>query len=226
MNVFAGNSLWALISQADFISRVVLITLVIMSVVCWGIFLYKIALLRIKRVQFDKAQSLLSSVHSVSDLYNVAQQLHNTAPGYLLGYGVMILKNLLHAEDKKFIDEKEFELVQNSMDQALQELVTQEEEFLPVLSTSASVAPLVGLFGTVWGLIHAFMRIAERQSADITTVAPGIAEALITTLAGLVVAIPALVLYHYLQLQARKNETKLIAITDRFEWVVKRSLVK
>ena len=66
-----------------------------------------------------------------------------------------------------------------------------------MLSVSAAVSPLLGLFGTVWGLVHAFVRIGELQTADIATVAPGIAEALITTLAGLMVAIPALVMYHY-----------------------------
>ena len=78
-----------------------------------------------------------------------------------------------------------------------------EESYLPFLFTSASVSPLLGLFGTVWGLVHAFIRISEKQSADITTVAPGIAEALITTLAGLLVAVPALVMYHYLIAQIR-----------------------
>ena len=80
-------------------------------------------------------------------------------------------------------------------------IVVHEESYLPFLSTSAAVAPLLGLFGTVWGLIHAFMRISEKQVADITTVAPGIAEALVTTLAGLFVAIPALIMFNYLNIQ-------------------------
>ena len=59
-------------------------------------------------------------------------------------------------------------------------------------------------FGTVWGLIHAFMGIAQQKSADISAVAPGIAEALITTLGGLIIAIPALVMFNYLTSEVRK----------------------
>jgi biopolymer transport protein ExbB len=85
--------------------------------------------------------------------------------------------------------------------------MTYNESTSAALSTTASVAPLLGLFGTVWGLVHAFMNIAATQSADITAVAPGIAEALITTIAGLLVAIPALVMYNVtVQIHTRLRE--------------------
>ena len=84
------------------------------------------------------------------------------------------------------------------MNQRVEEALSQEEALIPVLATCSQAAPLIGLFGTVWGLIHAFMAIAQQRSADIAAVAPGIAEALITTMGGLVVAIPSLVLYAYL----------------------------
>jgi len=80
----------------------------------------------------------------------------------------------------------------------------------------------LGLFGTVWGLVHAFIRISEKQSADITTVAPGIAEALITTLAGLLVAIPALVMYHYLMSEIRTIERQLFILADKFSFIVQK----
>ena len=73
-------------------------------------------------------------------------------------------------------------LVSNNMDRILDDMIGNEESYLPVLSTSAAISPLLGLFGTVWGLIHSFISISQRGSADIVTVAPGIAEALITTL--------------------------------------------
>lgn len=227
-DLFSGNYLWHLIAQADFISKLVLLILVAMSIVCWAILLYKLALIKIKRNQIKDAQKALSTVHKTADLLAVSQELQRTVPGYLLHYGIMVLKTLLQGPqgEKTMLDEKDFELLQSSLDQALQDVLHKEEELLPVLATSAAAAPLIGLFGTVWGLIHAFVRIAERQSADITTVAPGIAEALITTLAGLVVAIPAMIMYHYLQLQVRKNELGLIAIAERFEWIIKSSLMR
>lgn len=224
----SGNYLWHLIAQADFLSKLVLLILVIMSVMCWAILLYKLALLKVKRQHLQEAQKTLSTVHTAQDLMQSGQLLQGTVPGYFVQYGSMIVKTLLNTphREKQNLDEKDFELLQSSLDQALQDLLQKEEELLPVLATSAAAAPLIGLFGTVWGLIHAFVRIAERQSADITTVAPGIAEALITTLAGLVVAIPAMIMYHYLQLQVRKNELALVSLADRFEWIVKSSLMK
>jgi biopolymer transport protein ExbB/TolQ len=83
---------------------------------------------------------------------------------------------------------------------------------------------LLGLFGTVWGLIHAFIRISEKQAADITVVAPGIAEALITTLAGLIVAIPALIMYNYLIVRVRHIETQMVQLADRIAFIAQQTL--
>jgi biopolymer transport protein TolQ len=92
---------------------------------------------------------------------------------------------------------------------------------LPLLSTAAAASPLLGLFGTVWGLIHAFMAIAEHHSADIAAVAPGIAEALIATLGGLVVAIPALAMYVYLHGRVKLLEQEVVELSDTCLWVMR-----
>ncbi len=81
---------------------------------------------------------------------------------------------------------------------------------------------MLGLFGTVWGLVHAFVSISQKQSADIATVAPGIAEALITTLAGLMVAIPALVMFVYLNTMVKDIEQKSMNLADRFILIAHR----
>ena len=71
------------------------------------------------------------------------------------------------------------------------------ERRLPFLATTASVSPFIGLFGTVWGIMKAFEDIGRVGSANLATVAPGISEALITTAAGLLAAIPAAVFYNF-----------------------------
>jgi len=93
---------------------------------------------------------------------------------------------------------------------------------MPIFTATIAISPLLGLFGTVWGLIHAFMRISEKQSADIATVAPGIAEALITTLAGLMVAIPAVVMLCYLQSQVRALEYYALRLADTLSMTLSR----
>jgi len=100
------------------------------------------------------------------------------------------------------------------------------EKYLPILGTSAAVAPLVGLFGTIWGLCHAFVRISQLKTADIAVVAPGIAEALLTTLAGLVVAIPAMIFFHYFSNKLRKLEGHIIIVSDSFFDSVRRIFIK
>jgi biopolymer transport protein TolQ len=120
----------------------------------------------------------------------------------------------------------QWELVSNNMDRILDDMIGNEESYLPVLSTSAAISPLLGLFGTVWGLIHSFISISQRGSADIVTVAPGIAEALITTLFGLLVAIPAMMMFNYLAAQVRSVEHSLIRLADQFGRVVQHVMVR
>ena len=106
------------------------------------------------------------------------------------------------------------------LDQTIEELMAREESYLPVLFASASVSPLLGLFGTVWGLVHSFISISQAGTADIAAIAPGIAEALMTTLAGLMVAVPALLMYHYLRLQVQTIDQQLMFLRDRLLRVV------
>ena len=102
----------------------------------------------------------------------------------------------------------------------------ESETYLPILGTSAAASPLVGLFGTVWGLIHAFVNISQEKSADIAVVAPGIAEALTTTLAGLIVAIPAMIAFNYFSNELRKQEQQLSHLTDRYLSILKQTYLK
>src|SRR5690606_39141859 len=116
---------------------------------------------------------------------------------------ITCVSNALRA--KPYLSSYDWQHIERNIDQLVDDVLTHEESYLPVLSTSAAIAPLLGLLGTTWGLVHSFMRISEKQTADIATVAPGIAEALVTTFAGLVVAIPALIMYNYLVVQVRKS---------------------
>ena len=93
--------------------------------------------------------------------------------------------------------------------------MTDLERLIPFLATVGSTAPFIGLFGTVVGIINAFSEIARLKSASLTTVAPGIAEALVATAAGLVAAIPAVIAFNYFnaKLEQRVASTDLLART-------------
>lgn len=225
--VMHGNSLWMLVAQSDYITKMVLLILLGLSVLCWTIFLYKVILLRIKKRQLALLSKRLATIEAFDELRALTLAFNDTLPGYFLRKSFGTLKMFLDSEQgKTSLNEKEITSIEHQIEQNLEDILQTEESYLPVLFTSASVAPLLGLFGTVWGLVHAFIRISEKQSADIATVAPGIAEALITTLAGLLVAIPALVMYHYLVSQIRVIERQLFVIADKFNYIVQRLFVK
>ncbi|HXW85894.1 MAG TPA: MotA/TolQ/ExbB proton channel family protein [Candidatus Bathyarchaeia archaeon] len=195
-----GISLWHLVWQSDAVSMGVLTILLIISILNWAVFITKVLLLFQHKRQCKKALQYLEALTYSEQLAPVRTQFQGTVPGYLL------------ASHRAFAGKKDdvVEYTEHVIDQ----VVEKEQRSISLFTTSAAVAPLLGLFGTVWGLVHSFMSIAQTQAADIVAVAPGIAEALITTLAGLVVAIPALIMANYLQVQVRALEQYLILLAD------------
>ncbi len=224
MKFIFGNALWHLIMQSDMVSWFVLLTLFAMSVICWTLFLYKLAMNRLKQKHIQELKHKLHNTHSVEELILLQREYARTVPGYFLGSILTTVKEQLEPNviEQRAPTEQQFHAIQQHMYQVIDDLVHQEESSLSFLSTSAAIAPLLGLFGTVWGLIHAFIGISEKQAADIAAVAPGIAQALTTTLAGLMVAIPAFVMFNYLSGQVRSFEQKLYALNDKLNLLVQR----
>jgi len=210
-----GNALWQLIKQSDAISWFVLLVLLVISIVCWTIFLFKFLVLRIKKQHLKKAIRMLNQAQTKEDIQAIATSMHGTLPSY-------VIKKYVHTmQELHTVGVTEPEAMQGYADQLVDTLVMYEESYLPFIVTSAAISPLLGLFGTVWGLVHAFIGISERQTADIVAVAPGIAQALTTTLAGLVVAIPALIMFNYLQTQVRALEHQLFVLVDTLQMRLK-----
>jgi biopolymer transport protein TolQ len=216
MTLFSGNSLWYLIAQSDAMSKGVLLILLALSIACWAVFLCKFFLISSKKRQLAVVLKELQHVQSVDQLIGLAQANKGNVAGYFLSKNLTYLKSLLSKSGTLALqsDSVVWEKFQAHLDQTIDVLVVQEESYVSLLSTSAGVSPLLGLFGTVWGLVHSFIRISEKQSADIATVAPGLSEALITTLAGLMVAIPAMVMYNIVVNQVKKVEYQLVDLAD------------
>ena len=220
---FVGNSLWHLVRQVDAVTTFVLLLLLGMSVVCWTVFVCKVIVMFFKRRQLKKVSTHIKKARTLPELIEVAETYKNSVPGYFLSTNLIFLKFLLDNKQGRDFAYHEWDMMQRHIDQSLDTMVAHEESYLSLLSTSAAVAPLLGLFGTVWGLVHAFMSIGEKQIADIATVAPGIGQALTTTLAGLMVAIPALIMFNYLHVQVQKIEQCLVMIADKLSMVAYKS---
>jgi biopolymer transport protein ExbB/TolQ len=217
-----ANSLWSVIVYSTFLSKGILILASLALIICFFIFIYKLLLLREKRRQIIQAQASIETAEKLDDILALGSILRATLPGVVLSRGLMVLKQLLSDRETKKLHDQDFLLLQDALNQSLQEVMHHEHEYVSILAVTAAVAPLVGLFGTVSGLIQAFIAIGQTKSADIAAIAPGIAEALLTTFAGLVAAIPALILYHYLNEKINSLEEQLYALTHRFEWVIKK----
>lgn len=221
-----GNSIWQLVRSSDAMTWVVLLVLLALSIISWTVFLYKYLIVSIKCKQLDRVNAKLRELNSAEAILGLASSLNTDMPSYFLAQNALYIRSVMSYQGGKTLTVGQWDLVSNNMDRILDDMIGNEEAYLPVLSTSAAISPLLGLFGTVWGLIHSFISISQRGSADIVTVAPGIAEALITTLFGLLVAIPAMMMFNYLAAQVRTIEHSLIRLADQFGRIVQHHMVR
>src|SRR5215468_2490237 len=181
-----------LILQAGPVAHTVLALLLLFSVISWSIILSKGSKFRRMRAKsgrflraFRKANGRLQDVATVSEQFKPSPLVSVFEGGYeeyRRQSGAGSPRNLT--------------AVQRAVQIASSEEMTQMESRLPWLATTGAITPFVGLFGTVWGIIDAFQGLGNAGAATLRAVAPGISEALITTAAGLFVAIPAVIAYN------------------------------
>jgi biopolymer transport protein TolQ len=228
---------WQLIIQSDPMCWFILLALFTTSVFCIAITAFKYFLFRAEHRKFEALTQRMKAVRSFTDLINASKEFRDGVGGRFLLVALSELKILLDAAGKKkqaavsddatpHLSDRDIVILESELVSAAGRLVIELEAYMPILSTSAVTAPLVGLFGTIWGLIHSFIDISQEKSADIATVAPGLAEALIVTLAGLIVAIPSLIAFHYFATHVRKFEHQLNDLGDRFLNIAKQTFIK
>jgi len=116
----------------------------------------------------------------------------------------------------------DIESLERALARARTMAVTEMENKVPFLATTASAAPFIGLFGTVWGIMNSFRNIGAKGAANLATVAPGIAEALVATAIGLVAAIPAVMGYNYLSRRIRVISAEMETFTNDFLNIIRR----
>lgn len=171
--------LWNLIIQSDLFTKIIVYLLIIFSLLTIIIFLYSYTRLKFKK---KEAQNLLDEYIKTKNFIRKKDSLIDCS------FSIIEKININNNLQKDEV----YEIFFHTIDKYFQKDKNIKIYFL----IAAGSAPLVGLLGTVWGVIHAFMGMSS--GGDLAAVAPGIAEALITTLAGLFVAIPSLVFYHFI----------------------------
>ena len=210
------------------IVKLVLVLLIGFSVVSWAIIFMKIKLFKgIDRIQADFARAFAEG-KGLPALYEMAEKGKKAPMTEVFRSGYIELTRIHRERGDAPPPGSRFpvENVQRAMYKTTHEQVSAMEELLPFLATTGSATPFIGLFGTVWGIMNAFSGIATQGSASLATVAPGIAEALVATAAGLMAAIPATIAYNYFLNRIRGIHTRIDSFTVEFINFLDRKIEK
>ncbi len=186
-------SVWGMYQHADIVVKVVMIGLLLASVVTWAIFFGKFAELSGAKRRLKREQQALGEARSLNDAYRAAESFKSHShSAVLLNDAQNELELSAGTEDLDGIKER----TSFRLDRRVAAFSRHAGRGNGFLATIGSVAPFIGLFGTVWGIMNSFIGIAKTQTTNLAVVAPGIAEALLATAIGLVAAIPAVVIYN------------------------------
>lgn len=215
-------SMWALFARATFTVKLVMLMLIGASFWSWSIIVQKLITYRAARreaADFDRA---FWSGEPLDEFY---EDIGSDPPGraHRVFAAGMTEWRRSHRADGQMIAGAQAR-IDRSMDVAIAKEADTLQSGLPVLATVGSTAPFVGLFGTVWGIMHAFISIAEQQNTSLAVVAPGIAEALLATGLGLLAAIPAVIFYNKLSADADRLVGGYEAFADEFSTILSRQL--
>ena len=215
-------SLLALFLRATFTVKLVMLSLIGMSVWSWAIIIQKhlsFAIARRDALIFDRA---FWSGEPLDELFDKIGPSARGASERIFFAGMLEWRRS-HRKDGGLIAGAQAR-IDRSMDVAIAKESEKLNKGLSFLATVGSTAPFVGLFGTVWGIKHAFEQIAISQNTNLAVVAPGIAEALLATAVGLIAAIPAVVFYNKLNADSEQIIGGFEAFADEFSTILSRQL--
>jgi biopolymer transport protein TolQ len=184
-----------LVAQSGPFAKAVLAILLIMSVYSWAV-IWNRARLYARVERSDRA--FLGVFRRLSQNVDFRLVCDQHPQSLLAKVALAGLRTLDQHPPEAGSAASRFEFAQRAMDRAAGEETARLERHVGFLATTGSVSPFIGLMGTVWGVMTAFLNIGAQGSASLVVVAPGIAEALIATVAGLAAAIPAVVGYNHL----------------------------
>jgi len=216
--LFVGGEIVNLVAQSGIVAKIVLLILLALSVFSWSIILSKMSALKRARVQSARFLRAFRKAHRMQDIAAVSEQFKPSP--------LVAVFDLGHEEYRRQTGgvgvPRNTVAVQRAMQIASSEELTRFEQRLPWLATVGATSPFIGLFGTVWGIIDAFAGLGTEGAATLRAVAPGISEALITTAAGLVAAIPAVIAYNIFQQRMREFGSRMDDFSLEFLNAVER----
>lgn len=214
-------SLLSLFFQATPVVKIVMVMLIAASIWCWSIIFQKFGVYRKAKRDSDRFDRAFWSGEPLD-------QLFAKIGGNPKGANERIFTAAMEEWERSYRGEGLISGAQQRIDRSMDVAIARESERLnhglTFLATVGSTAPFVGLFGTVWGIKHAFEEIAIAQNTNLAVVAPGIAEALVATALGLLAAIPAVIFYNKLSTDVDRLIGGYDSFSDEFATIISRQM--
>ena len=225
-----GPGIIGLFWESGWMGKVVMAILLIFSVVSWAMILLKFQFLRKAEKESLAFLQVFRKTKNVEELLASARQMKFSPVAALFLEGHKEVDSVLKSLPGGKISDADRPLIVEEIDRSLQITIQDEivymERYMAFLGTTGTVGPLLGLFGTVWGIMDAFYGIGLKGSGDIGALAPGLAEALINTTGGLFVAIPAVIAYNYFAEKIKDMASRMDSFSIEFMSFVSRSYLR
>ena len=214
-------SIFTLVLQASLVVQIVIGGLLLVSLASWSVIFGKVFALRGLRAGNDEFEREFWAGKNLNDLYAAAAAKTAAAPMERIFASGM--REFMKLRERRVADASALlDGARRAMRASYQRELDLVESNLSFLASVGSVSPYVGLFGTVWGIMHAFTGLANLQQVTLASVAPGIAEALVATAIGLFAAIPAVVAYNRFAHDIDRLSTRFDTFIDEFLNILQR----
>ncbi len=214
-------SIVTLVLHATLTVQLVMAGLLLTSLASWTVIFSKLFSLRSLRQGNDDFEREFWSGRNLNDLYNGAAGKTQNAPMERIFASGM--REFLKLREKRLDAGAQLDGARRAMRASLQRELDVIEGNVGFLASVGSVSPYVGLFGTVWGIMHAFVGLGQVEQVTLATVAPGIAEALVATAIGLFAAIPAVVAYNRFARDIDRIAIQLESFIEEFSNILQRN---
>jgi len=222
-----GTPLFAMIGHSGWVARIVLFILLIFSLLTWAIIVNRLYFLRHSAGRNRKFRGQYNTIKRLADIAHIDSKIF-AAPLAQLGEIVAAEYRRIVTDAQSaagltdtlkttpFFLQSQFSIAAERIESICTAMISTFDRGVFLLAMVSSISPFLGLLGTVWGIMNSFYEIGNQGSASLPVVAPGIAEALVATLAGLAVAIPALFFYNYFNHRVERIETEI----DEFKGIL------
>jgi biopolymer transport protein TolQ len=219
-------SILSLVTSSDFVGKSVIFVLIMASIMTWAVIINKIINYSSLKKKMKIFEDIFWSGQVLDELYERVKKSVDNPLSAVFVSAINECKKGKNDDKKKTeilrIGQKERIIA--SMHLSRNREVEELEKKLGFLATVGSAAPFIGLFGTVWGIMHSFQSIAASKNTTLAVVAPGIAEALLATAIGLFAAIPATIFYNYLSSDIGTIENKIDDFIGELNSLISRAI--